>query len=123
MDIAGYHSKKLCVSLCYWQTLPLMYDLTLAFLSSSFFYLLNYFFSGYPPNRKLSWWVMNQRAQYQLLKDGKKSWLSNERVQILDDVGFEWAPVSNKSKKKKKAKKKKKKNEKTKKEDDQGSSS
>lgn len=61
---------------------------------------------GYPPNRKLSWWVMNQRAQYQLLKDGKKSWLSNERVKILNDVGFEWNPVSAKSKKKSAKKKK-----------------
>ena len=48
---------------------------------------------------------LNNR-QYQLLKDGKKSWLSTERVKILNDVGFEWNPVSAKSKKKSAKKKK-----------------
>lgn len=52
---------------------------------------------GYAENRKLSWWVMNQRAQYQSLKLGKNSWLSTERVELLDNVQFDWKPILGKS--------------------------
>jgi len=52
---------------------------------------------GYAENRKLSWWVMNQRAQYQLLKQGKKSWLSEDRMALLDALGFDWNPIIGKS--------------------------
>jgi hypothetical protein len=48
---------------------------------------------GYAENRKLSWWVMNQRAQYQMLRQEKKSWLSGDRVWLLDSIGFEWNPT------------------------------
>ena len=47
---------------------------------------------GYSSNRKLSWWVMNQRAQYSARHQGKKSWLTNERIQLLNDSGFIWTP-------------------------------
>lgn len=47
---------------------------------------------GHAEYCRLSWWVMNQRAQYQLLKQGKKSWLSVERVRMLDAIGFDWSP-------------------------------
>jgi hypothetical protein len=48
---------------------------------------------GYAENRKLAWWVMNQRAQYQKkLGQKKHTWLSNERVAMLDAIGFEWSP-------------------------------
>jgi len=40
---------------------------------------------GYTKNRKLAWWVMNQRAQFSHLKAGKKTWLTPERIQMLDD--------------------------------------
>ena len=46
-------------------------------------------------------------SQYQIKKDGKKSWLSDERVQILTDVGFEWNMANSKSKKKAAKKRKK----------------
>mmetsp|Transcript_27486 Transcript_27486/g.58068 ORF Transcript_27486/g.58068 Transcript_27486/m.58068 type:complete len:535 (+) Transcript_27486:232-1836(+) len=52
---------------------------------------------GYAKNRKLSWWVMNLRAQLQLLKQGKKNWLTDERIALLDEIGFEWNPVLAKS--------------------------
>jgi len=52
---------------------------------------------GYTEHRKLSWWVMNQRAQYQLLKQGKKTWLTPERVELLNGIGFEWNPRIGKS--------------------------
>jgi len=52
---------------------------------------------GYAENRKLSWWVMNQRAQYQLLRQGKKSWLSEDHAELLDAAGFDWNPVIGKS--------------------------
>lgn len=48
---------------------------------------------GFAENRKLAWWVMNQRAQYRLLRQGKKAWLTEERVTLLDDIGFEWNPT------------------------------
>lgn len=48
---------------------------------------------GYAENRKLSWWVMNQRAQYQMLRQGKKTWLSEDRVWLLDTLSFDWNPT------------------------------
>lgn len=51
---------------------------------------------GYAENRKLSWWVMNQRAQFQLLKHGKKNWLSEDRLAMLNAIGFDWSPISGK---------------------------
>ncbi|KAL7533671.1 hypothetical protein ACHAXR_005375 [Thalassiosira sp. AJA248-18] len=47
---------------------------------------------GYDPNRKLSWWVMNQRAQFAHRNQGKKTWLSADRIQLLNDIGFIWTP-------------------------------
>jgi hypothetical protein len=64
---------------------------------------------GYAENRKLSWWVMNQRAQYNQLKSGKKSWLSGERVQMLNDIGFDWNLLVGKSRRKSQKKNKKEK--------------
>lgn len=52
---------------------------------------------GYSENRKLSWWVMNQRAQYQNVQQGKKSWLTEKRVALLDEIGFDWNPIIGKS--------------------------
>ncbi|KAL7539477.1 hypothetical protein ACHAXR_009327 [Thalassiosira sp. AJA248-18] len=40
---------------------------------------------------------MNQRAQHQLLKQGKKSWLSRERMLLLDALQFDWKPILGKS--------------------------
>jgi hypothetical protein len=41
-------------------------------------------------------WVMNQRAQFQLLKQGKKNWLSDDRLSLLNAIGFDWSPISGK---------------------------
>jgi len=38
----------------------------------------------------LARWVKRQRYQYKLLQEGKRSTLSKDRVQALDDVGFVW---------------------------------
>ena len=35
---------------------------------------------------------MNQRAQYTTRNLGKKTWLTEDRVQLLDDIGFIWNP-------------------------------
>ncbi|KAL9189602.1 hypothetical protein ACHAXT_009277 [Thalassiosira profunda] len=51
---------------------------------------------GYASNRKLSWWVMNQRAQYAHRAQGQKTWLSEDRIQLLTDIGFIWTPHSKK---------------------------
>lgn len=52
---------------------------------------------GYATNRKLSWWVMNQRAQFAHRNQGKKTWLTDDRIQLLNDIGFIWTPHSKKS--------------------------
>jgi hypothetical protein len=36
---------------------------------------------------------MNQRAQYQLLRQGKSSWLSQDRIRLMDILGFDWNPI------------------------------
>ena len=45
---------------------------------------------GYNDNQKLGRWVNNQRAQYRLMKDGKKSQMTEERAQKLEEAGFVW---------------------------------
>mmetsp|Transcript_560 Transcript_560/g.958 ORF Transcript_560/g.958 Transcript_560/m.958 type:complete len:532 (+) Transcript_560:108-1703(+) len=47
---------------------------------------------GYAANRKLSWWVMNQRAQFAHRNQRKKTWLTDDRIQLLNDIGFIWTP-------------------------------
>ena len=44
----------------------------------------------YAKSSKLGHWVNNQRHQYRLLKSGKKSFINNERIVQLEDVGFQW---------------------------------
>ena len=40
---------------------------------------------------------MNQRAQYQLLRHGKASWLSQNRIRLMNILGFDWNPIIGKS--------------------------
>jgi hypothetical protein len=40
---------------------------------------------------QLAWWVSNQRAQYKMLQQGKKSQMKEERIQKLNDIGVEWS--------------------------------
>lgn len=45
---------------------------------------------GFNRNRKLSWWVTNARAQYVKYSAGEQSWLTDERVAMMDEIRFEW---------------------------------
>mmetsp|Transcript_13051 Transcript_13051/g.19878 ORF Transcript_13051/g.19878 Transcript_13051/m.19878 type:complete len:740 (+) Transcript_13051:2-2221(+) len=42
-------------------------------------------------NRKLSIWVMTQRKQYKLRKEGKRSSMTEDRIALLEAEGFMWA--------------------------------
>lgn len=65
---------------------------------------------GYPLNKKLAWWVMNQRAQYAQRHKKETNWLTKERLKQLDDLGFDWNPTGGGAKKtEKKASKSRKK--------------
>jgi len=44
----------------------------------------------YPPNPQLGTWVNTQRRHYRLMKDGKHSSMTEDRVQALEDIGFTW---------------------------------
>lgn len=45
----------------------------------------------YPDNPQLGLWVCTQRQYRKLfLKGEKKTWLSQERIDKLDEIGFEW---------------------------------
>ena len=44
----------------------------------------------YKADLRLGKWVQSQRQQYKLLQDGKKSKMTADRVQKLDEAGFEW---------------------------------
>ena len=45
---------------------------------------------GYTANPQLAQWVSKQRVQYKLLKEGKKSQITNERVAKLEELDFVW---------------------------------
>lgn len=44
----------------------------------------------YKENPKLGQWVANQRKAYNMLKNGKKSFMTPERLAKLDSLGFNW---------------------------------
>lgn len=48
----------------------------------------------YPENPQLGTWVSNQRKQYRLLREGKSSPMTDERVKKLDEIGFVWSIFS-----------------------------
>lgn len=43
-------------------------------------------------HQSLATWIKCQRRQYRLFCDGKKSTMNNERIQQLDNLGFDWNP-------------------------------
>ena len=45
---------------------------------------------GYAENPRLASWVAEQRKQYKLMKDGKQSSITPERVLMLQELGFSW---------------------------------
>ena len=46
---------------------------------------------GWEEDPQLATWVMNQRAQLRKILDGKKSPMTEERIEKLNDVGFDWS--------------------------------
>ena len=46
----------------------------------------------YKADFRLGSWVAVQRKEYKLLQEGKNSRLTQERLDKLEEVGFEWAP-------------------------------
>merc|ERR1739838_616068 len=44
----------------------------------------------YAKNPKLGRWVGYQRSQYRLLKSGRESFISDERIAQLEKLGFQW---------------------------------
>lgn len=44
----------------------------------------------YSENLPLARWVKRQRYQYKLMRDGKASTMTEERVKALEDIGFIW---------------------------------
>ena len=45
---------------------------------------------GYKKNKQLATWVSNQRYLYKLLKQGKSSHMTEERIQSLNELEFSW---------------------------------
>jgi len=45
---------------------------------------------GYGPNKQLGWWVGAQRQQYRLLRQGRYSPMTPERIAKLEEIGFVW---------------------------------
>ncbi|CAJ1942378.1 unnamed protein product [Cylindrotheca closterium] len=46
--------------------------------------------NSYPEDVALAQWVKRQRYQYKLKQESKRSTLSDERVEALDNIGFVW---------------------------------
>mmetsp|Transcript_11540 Transcript_11540/g.15381 ORF Transcript_11540/g.15381 Transcript_11540/m.15381 type:complete len:476 (-) Transcript_11540:183-1610(-) len=42
------------------------------------------------PNPALGRWVDNQRQAYRRKKEGGQSWLTEDRIRLLEEIGFEW---------------------------------
>ena len=47
---------------------------------------------------KLGTWVATQRAQYRLFQEGKHSNICDERVKMLESIGFQWSSCQSESK-------------------------
>ena len=46
---------------------------------------------GFSQNRSLGLWVNTQRAQYKLMNQGLSSSMTEERIHLLEDIGFMWS--------------------------------
>jgi hypothetical protein len=44
----------------------------------------------FPENAKLGRWVHTQRFQHRLMLKGRKSSMTEERVKLLEGLGFSW---------------------------------
>ncbi len=54
----------------------------------------------YTPNQKLSYWVHKQRVSYQRHEQGKESYITEKRIELLNKIGFTWEVPSAKWEKK-----------------------
>ena len=45
---------------------------------------------SYQPNLQLADWVKRQRRQYKLFQDGNMSTMTEDRLEMLEDMGFVW---------------------------------
>lgn len=45
----------------------------------------------YEENKQLGAWVRTQKQQYKLLAEGKPSHMSQARIELLNELGFEWS--------------------------------
>jgi hypothetical protein len=45
---------------------------------------------NYPANNKLGTWVSTQRSNYKLCQEGKPSPMTEERILVLNGIGFKW---------------------------------
>lgn len=45
----------------------------------------------YHENPSLGIWVNKQRSEYKMFQEGEKSSMTNERQQLLESIGFQWA--------------------------------
>lgn len=45
---------------------------------------------NYEQNKSLAFWVDTQRVQYRQREQGRKSSITNERIDLLNDIGFNW---------------------------------
>lgn len=60
----------------------------------------------YAPNQQLATWVKFQRRQYRLYQEERPSFITAERIKVLEKHGFEWKLRSSSSPKKKSVTKK-----------------
>jgi len=44
-----------------------------------------------PQNKQLNAWIRTQKQQYKMLQEGKPSHMSQLRIDLLNEIGFEWA--------------------------------
>lgn len=44
----------------------------------------------YQQDVQLGTWVKKQRAMYRLFREGKKSQINQERIDLMDSIGFQW---------------------------------
>mmetsp|Transcript_9436 Transcript_9436/g.13851 ORF Transcript_9436/g.13851 Transcript_9436/m.13851 type:complete len:531 (-) Transcript_9436:88-1680(-) len=50
----------------------------------------------FPPNPQLGRWVQTQRKQYKFMKDNKRSSMTLDRAQLLNELNFTWNTIDSK---------------------------
>lgn len=50
--------------------------------------------TSFPSNQPLATWVKCQRRQYKLYESGRSSFITTDRIMMLEECGFEWNPNS-----------------------------